>query len=106
MLESPFNRFAGFKTCNHLKKGLQHRKTPVLESLFKRVAGLEARKSIKRRILQNFKNIILVKICEQLLLQFLLLTVNISFWLLVSALNSIGLLLRSSSRFKKFSLGC
>ena len=106
MLESPFNRFAGFKTCNHLKKGLQHRKTPVLESLFKRVAGLEARKSIKRRILQNFKNIILVKICEQLLLQFLLLTVNISFWVLVSALNSIGLLQRSSSRFKKFSLGC
>ena len=47
-----------------------------------------------------------MKICEQLLLQFLLLTVNISSWVLVSALNSIGLLQRSSSRFKKFSLGC
>ena len=48
----------------------------------------------------------MVKICEQLLLQFLLLTVNISSWVLVSALNSIGLLQRSSSRLKKFSLGC
>ena len=46
-----------------------------------------------------------MKICEQLLLQFLLLTVNISSWVLVSALNSIGLL-QSSSRFKEFSLGC
>ena len=46
------------------------------------------------------------KICEQLLLQFLLLTVNISFWVLVAALNSIDLLQRSSSRFKKFFLGC
>ena len=44
-----------------------------------------------------------MKICEQLLLQFLLLTGNISFWVLVSALNSIGLLQRSSSKFKKFS---
>ena len=26
-----------------------HRKTPVLESLFKKVAGLEAHKSIKKR---------------------------------------------------------
>ena len=48
----------------------------------------------------------MVKICEQLLLQFLFLTVNISFWVLVSALNSIGLLQRSSSRFKKYSFGC
>ena len=47
-----------------------------------------------------------MKICEQLLLQFLLLTVNISSWVLVSALNSRGLLQRSSSRFKEFSLGC
>ena len=54
MLESPFNRFAGFRTCNFLKKGLQHREALVLESLFKKVAGLEARKFIKRRILQNF----------------------------------------------------
>ena len=77
MLESPFNRFAGFKTCNFSNKGLQHRKTRVGE-----------------------------KICEQLLLQFLLLTVNISSWVLVSALNSIGLLQRSSSRFKEFSLEC
>ena len=61
---------------------------------------------LKGEYCKIFKNIILVKICEQLLLQFLLLTVNISFWVLVSALNSIGLLQRSSSRFKKFSLGC
>ena len=44
--------------------------------------------------------------CKQLLLQFLVLTVNISPWVLVSALNSIGLHQRSSSRFKEFSLGC
>ena len=53
-----------------------------------------------------FKNTYFDKICEQLPLQFLLLTVNISSWVLVSALNSIGLLQRSSSRFKEFSLGC
>ena len=47
-----------------------------------------------------------MKICEQLILQFLLLAVNISFWVLVSALNSIGLLQRPSLRFKKLSLGC
>ena len=45
-----------------------------------------------------------MKICEQLLLQFLLLTVNIFYRVLVSAHNSIGLLQRSSSRFKEFSL--
>ena len=61
---------------------------------------------LKGEYCKIFKNTILVKISEQLLLQFLLLTVNISFWVLVSALNSIGLLQRSSSRFKKFSLGC
>ena len=42
-----------------------------------------------------------MKICKQLLL-----AVNIYFWVLVSALNSISLVQRSSSRFKKFSLGC
>ena len=47
---SPFNRFAGFKTCNFLKKRLQHSCFPVLESLPKKIAGLEARKSIKRRL--------------------------------------------------------
>ena len=47
-----------------------------------------------------------MKICKQLLLQFLLLAVNIYFWVLVSALNSVGLVQRSSSRFKNFSLGC
>ena len=46
-----------------------------------------------------------MKISEQLLLQFLLLTSNISFWVLVSAINLKGLLQRSSSRFKKFTLG-
>ena len=29
VLESPFNRFAGFKTCNFPKKGLRHRRFPV-----------------------------------------------------------------------------
>ena len=56
-------------------------------------------------IAKFLSTLILMIICEQLLLQFLLLTVNISSWVLVSALNSIGLL-QSSSRFKEFSLGC
>ena len=60
---------------------------------------------LKGEYCKIFKNF-LVKICEQLLLQFLLLTVNISSWVLVSAITSIGLLQRSSSRFKEFSLGC
>ena len=87
MLESPFNRFAGFKTCNFVKKGLQHRCFLV-------------------NIARFLRTIILVKICEQLFLQFLLLTVNISSWVLVSSLYSIGLLQRSSSSFKEFSIGC
>ena len=37
------------------------------------------------------RTLILLKICQQLLLQFLLLIVNISSWVLVSALNSKGL---------------
>ena len=46
------------------------------------------------------------KICKQLLLQFLLLTVKI-YQPLPSALNSIYLFSsRSSSKFKEFSLGC
>ena len=50
----------------------------------------------------NFK-----KICKQLLLQFLLLTVNIFLRGLSSALNSVSLFYsRSSLRFKEFSLGC
>ena len=75
MLESPFNRLAGFKTCNFLKKRLQHRCFPV-------------------NIAKFLRTLILMKICEQLLLQFLLLTVNISSWELVSALNSIRFLQR------------
>ena len=68
-----------------------------MESLFNRVAGL-------RKILRapNFK-----KICKQLLLQFLLLTVNIFLRGLTSALHSVSLFSsRSSLRFKEFSLGC
>ena len=57
-------------------------------------------------IAKFLRTLILMKICGQLLLQFLLLTVNISSWVLVSALNSIGLLQRSSLKFKEFSLGC
>ena len=84
VLESPFIRFAGFKVCNFLKKGLQHRCFPV-------------------NIAKFLRTLILMKICELLLLKLLLLTVNISFWVLVSALNSIVLLQRSSSRFKVLS---
>ena len=87
MLESPFNRLAGFKACNFLEKGLQHKCFPV-------------------NIAKHLRTLILMKICKQLLLHFLLLTVNISYWGLVSALNSIGLLQRCSSSFKEFSLGC
>ena len=103
---SPFNRFVGFKTCNFLKKGLQHRKTLCWSLLLRKLQVLKPANLLKGEYCKIFKNTILVKICEQLLLQFLLLTVNTSFWVLVSALNSIGLLQRSSSWFKKFSLGC
>ena len=78
----------------------------MLEPLLRKLQVLKPANLLKGEYCKIFKNIILVKICEQLLLQFLLLTVNISFWVLVSALNSIGLLQRSSSRFKEFSLGC
>ena len=58
MLESPFNKLARFKTCNFLKKRLQHGCFPVSIAKF-------------------LRTLILIKICEQLLLPFLLLTVNI-----------------------------
>ena len=58
VLESPFNRLAGFNIYNFLKKRLQHRCFPVNIATF-------------------LKTLILMKICEQLLLPFLLLTVNI-----------------------------
>ena len=77
----------GFKTCNFLKKRLQHRCFSMNVAKFLRI-------------------LVLIKICKQLLLPFLLLTVNISSSGLFSALNSIGLLQWSSSRFKEFSLGC
>ena len=73
VLEPSFNRLAGFKTCKFLKKRLQHRCFPVNIGKF-------------------LRTLILMKICEQPLLQFLLLTVNISSQELVSALNSTGLL--------------
>ena len=47
---SAFNRFAGFKTCNFLKKGLQHGCFLALEPFFVKVSGLEAYKYIKRRL--------------------------------------------------------
>ena len=84
MLESPFNRLEGL---NFLKKGLQHRRFPV-------------------NITKFLRTLFSMKICEQLLLQFVLLTVDIFSWVLVSALNSTGILQRSSSRFKEFSVGC
>ena len=59
MLGSPFNRLAGFNTYNFLKKRFRHRCFPVNIAKFLRI-------------------LILMKIFEQLLLPFLLLTVNIS----------------------------
>ena len=59
VLESPVKRLAGFKTCNFLKKRLRHRCFPV-------------------KIAKFLRTLILMKICEQLLLLFLFLTVNIS----------------------------
>ena len=86
MLESSFNRLAGFNTCNVLKKSLQQRCFPI-------------------NIAKFLRTLILMKICEQLLLQLLLLIVNNFSSGLFSALISIELLQRSSSRFKEFSLG-
>ena len=77
----------------------------MLESLLRKLRVLNPANLLKGEYCKIFKNF-LVKICEQLLLQFLLLTVNISSWVLLSALNSIYLLQRSSSRLKEFSLGC
>ena len=59
VLEPPFNRLVGFNTCNFLKKRLRHRCFPV-------------------NIAKFLRALILMKICEQLLLPFLLRTVNIS----------------------------
>ena len=87
VLESLFDSLAGFKTCNFLKKRLQQKCFPV-------------------NIAKFLKTLILIKICKQQLLPFMLFTVNISSERLVSALNSIGILRRSSSRFKEFSLEC
>ena len=83
MLVSPFNRLLDFKTCNFLEKGLQHSCFPV-------------------NIAKFLRTVILMKICKQLPLEFLLLTADISCWVLVPALNSIGL---KSLKFKVFSLG-
>ena len=87
VLESLFNRLVGFKTCNFLKKRLRIRCFPV-------------------NIAKFLRTLILMKIFQQLLLPFLLLNVNISSQGLISALNSIGVLQRSFSMFKGFSLGC
>ena len=57
-------------------------------------------------IAKILRTLIFKKIWEQLLLPFLLLTTKISPQGLVPALNSIGLLQRSSSMFEEFSLGC
>ena len=73
MLQSPFNRLAGFKTCNFLKRDS---------------------KGFPVNIAKNFINTYFDDNLRA--------TINISSWVLVSALNSIGLLQRSSSRFKEF----
>ena len=87
MLVSPFNRLPALKTCNFLKNRLKHRCFSV-------------------NIAKISRNLLLIKICEQLLLPFLLFTVNISSQGLVSALKAVGLLQRYSSMFKEFFLGC
>ena len=76
----------GFKTCKILKKRLRGRRFPV-------------------NIAKFLITLILMKICEQLLLPCLLLTINTSSSELVSALNSIDLFQWSSLMFKEFSLG-
>ena len=106
MLESPFNRFTALRPATILKRDSNTGKHLCWSPFLRKLQVLKPANLLKGEYCKIFKNTILVKICEQLLLQFLLLTVNISFWVLVSALNSIGLLQRSSSRFKKFSLGC
>ena len=68
----------------------------------KRAAALRKKLLRKLTVVSIFK-----KICKQLLLQFLLLTVNIFSLGLPSTLNSISLFSsRCSLRFKEFSLGC
>ena len=69
------------------KKRLQHRCFPM-------------------NIAKFLRTLILKKICEQMLLPFLLLTVNISSQGLIYVFNSMGPCQRSSSRFKELSLGC
>ena len=92
-----------------------HRKAPALESLFNRVAGLKTCNCIKRlqqrffpvNIAKILRAPIFKKICKQLLLQFLLPNVKIFTQGLPSALNSISFFSsRSFSKFKEFSLGC
>ena len=81
-------------------------------SLFNRAAGLKTCNYIKRdcffvNIVKILRTPIFKKSCKQLLLQFLLFTVNIFSQGFPSALNSISLFSsRSSLRFKEFSLGC
>ena len=91
-----------WKSCSSKFRNI-YRKTHKLESPFNRLGASSPTTFFKRdsntgvvNIAKFLRTLILMKICEQLLLQFLLLTVNISSWVLVSALNSIGLLQRSS----------
>ena len=89
-----------------------HRKAPALESLFNRVAGLKTCNCIKRlqqrffpvNIAKILRAPIFKKICKQLLLSFLLLTIHIflrGFLLLLIQYLSP----RFSCRFKEFSIG-
>ena len=94
-----YRKTCSWKFCNI------HRKTPVLQSPFNRLAGFKTCNFLKRDS-KGFP----VNIAKNLINTYfddnLRATINISSWVLVSALNSIGLLQRSSSRFKEFSLGC
>ena len=73
-IQSPFNRLAGFKTWKFKKKRLQHRCLPVNIGKF-------------------LRTLILMKICEQLLLSFLLLP-------FIFLLKGLFLLLTQQTFFK------
>ena len=94
------------RPATFLKRDSNTGKHLCLSLLLRKSQVVKPANLLKGEYCKIFNNTILTKICEQLLLQFLLLTVSISFWVPVSALNSVGLLQRSSSRFKKFSLAC
>ena len=116
-LKKYLNCRSSHQRCSLKKFPNIHRKTPALEFLFNKVAGaglktcncikIDFNKGFFCDIAKILGATIFEKICKQLLLEFLLLTVKIFSQGLPSALNLIFLFSsRSSSKFKEFSLGC